>query len=478
MKNNVLSFNWKQKKKSINEKIRELEFKTYKEDKSLIILTGQMLRLGISLPCADIAFNFDNVSSVDQNYQTMFRVLTERADKENGFYFDFYPERSINFLYEFNAIYGSGFKNKTTEDLIDKLRATMVLFQYNGFGLIKSSPDESLALYDKLVINLKLNKEGWASFYSKNPIKFLEKLLLEVDINDFDLLRFDTEKSKKGIQIKEKLKIGSSEKVDILVVGQIARQDKEDDKDDKDDKSEDEKKKIREEIAQSLVLITRILALFSADVDFECDTLEKCLDGAIKQIDDLKEFCDCSLEGEEAYSIIGCYIKDIKDLNKSEVLESLQQFKNILEKSNNEEIVNSLIILFDNIKDTMGVKTNLIYNMNAKDIQAKIEKYLPVKIKEKDEYGEVFTPQILIEEMLDHLPKSVWKNKDLKWLDPANGIGNFPMVAYMKLMEGLKDVIPNVKTDANILLKICCIWLKSIQKMLLLLKKYLEKMQI
>ncbi len=71
-----------------------------------------------------------------------------------------------------------------------------------------------------------------------------------------------------------------------------------------------------------------------------------------------------------------------------------------------------------------------------------IRKYLPVKDREKKLFGEVFTPVELICEMLDKLPKEVWANPDLKWLDPANGIGNFPVVAYYKLMEGLKEAIP------------------------------------
>lgn len=66
---------------------------------------------------------------------------------------------------------------------------------------------------------------------------------------------------------------------------------------------------------------------------------------------------------------------------------------------------------------------------------------LAIKTQEKDKYGEVFTPPDLIKEMLDKLPSSVWKNKDYKWLDPANGIGNFPMIVYFKLMKEL-DCIP------------------------------------
>ena len=47
----------------------------------------------------------------------------------------------------------------------------------------------------------------------------------------------------------------------------------------------------------------------------------------------------------------------------------------------------------------------------------------------------------LVNEMLDTLPESVWFNKDLKWLDPAAGMGNFPVAVYMRLMKNLKDVI-------------------------------------
>ena len=67
----------------------------------------------------------------------------------------------------------------------------------------------------------------------------------------------------------------------------------------------------------------------------------------------------------------------------------------------------------------------------------------PLKVRqaEKKEFGEVFTPLDLIDEMLDKLPVHVWANKDYKWLDPAAGIGNFPMVVYERLMRGLEPVI-------------------------------------
>ena len=51
----------------------------------------------------------------------------------------------------------------------------------------------------------------------------------------------------------------------------------------------------------------------------------------------------------------------------------------------------------------------------------------------------------IINEMLDKLPKEVWKNKNLKWFDPAVGIGNFPIAVYFRLIHGLKYEIKDIK---------------------------------
>ena len=53
--------------------------------------------------------------------------------------------------------------------------------------------------------------------------------------------------------------------------------------------------------------------------------------------------------------------------------------------------------------------------------------------------GEVFTPMNIIHKMLDDLPKEVWKDPSLKWFDPANGIGNFPVCIFLRLMKTLEN---------------------------------------
>jgi tRNA1(Val) A37 N6-methylase TrmN6 len=82
---------------------------------------------------------------------------------------------------------------------------------------------------------------------------------------------------------------------------------------------------------------------------------------------------------------------------------------------------------------------------NPKELLELINDCLKPKDIEKKQYGEVFTPIKLVNEMLDKLPVDVWTNKNLKWLDPCCGMGNFPVVVYLRLMDTLKDIIKNNK---------------------------------
>lgn len=95
------------------------------------------------------------------------------------------------------------------------------------------------------------------------------------------------------------------------------------------------------------------------------------------------------------------------------------------------------------------MSTRLIkFNINNK--QATLE-YLnklannKQKTKNINTYAEVFTPPELINKMLDDLPVHIWSKSDLLWFDLASGIGNFSILIYYKLLDGLKLHIPNIK---------------------------------
>lgn len=88
-----------------------------------------------------------------------------------------------------------------------------------------------------------------------------------------------------------------------------------------------------------------------------------------------------------------------------------------------------------------------IKDANIEQLHAFVEQYLPPKELESKIYGEVFTPLTLVDEMLTAVEKygnmTIWKDPDIKILDPAAGIGNFPLIAYQKLMKGLTRKISN-----------------------------------
>lgn len=56
---------------------------------------------------------------------------------------------------------------------------------------------------------------------------------------------------------------------------------------------------------------------------------------------------------------------------------------------------------------------------------------------------EVFTPPNIVNQMLDLLPAEIWRDKNATFLDPATKSGVFLREIAKRLMDGLKDEIPN-----------------------------------
>lgn len=66
--------------------------------KGLILLTGNVGSLGVSLPEVDVAFMLHDIESADMNYQQMMRVLTEMMNKKYGLVVDFNVWRVLTTL--------------------------------------------------------------------------------------------------------------------------------------------------------------------------------------------------------------------------------------------------------------------------------------------------------------------------------------------------------------------------------------------
>ena len=69
---------------------------------------------------------------------------------------------------------------------------------------------------------------------------------------------------------------------------------------------------------------------------------------------------------------------------------------------------------------------------------------------------EVFTPPQLVNQILDLLPASLWRNKKATFLDPVCKTGVFLREIAKRLMLGLEMEIPDKQTRLNHIFKSKC----------------------
>jgi len=428
--------------------------------KSLIILTGKMLRLGVSLPCVDIALHMDPIKSVDTIYQSMFRVLTEREGKTAGIFIDMLTTRQITFMYEYMNYISN---TLSTEHKMKKLLEKILLFNFNGINFQKG--EDYQMIYNDLLKDFSLNDINQFKQNSKkidlNDVNELVRSLDEDVIGHFhqllEKLNINYKSVNKPKSVKKQLKDREGNEMaadDYRIIepsGNILPVKVQ---------GNPELKQKYDEVSSFINDMIVLFSLFSSD-DYETNISKEDIVNRINtfftnDIVDIKDFCD-NLSGDDL-SVIDCHLMNIiKNSVPGDELHGIySELKSNLMGIFNETILNEAgfyKIFVSNIEDMKKLKKSsqslktikpcsddFIIDQKVLDI---IRDRLTVREEEKNLYGEVFTPVELICEMFSQVPDEVWKNPDLKWLDPANGIGNFPVVAYYKLMDSLKDKIPS-----------------------------------
>ena len=470
--------------KNDKECLRQQECMAYSQGKSLIILTGAKLRLGISLPCVDIALHMDPINSSDTIYQSMFRVLTPSPNKKTGFFVDLLKNRLIKFLYEYENNLNFNKKEIRAEDKLKRMRDLIYSHNLNGINL-DDSTNEYVTAYNNLLKQLGL--ENINTFMEKSiKYKINEQTAKDVVDSVFSDDQINVFFKNIGKQYIKNLQQKIENKLINRGPGYKSTQVKNSlQKEDKKDKEIGIKEK-REHIT---IYLLNLLALFILFYDEDFDNCsEKDVDKGIKKILDTNEhhlmsYNDWNNICQNEELVIDCYFKNYlessikidlkknKDETEEQYVKKKQEVTKTLVDALNSQIYTfkaivkeierskkpELINIYCNIKSSfMAIKneyhvTNLKNDACSKNfikdekILKIIRERLTVREDEKKEHGEVFTPPELVCEMLNTLPSSVWSNKDLKWLDPANGIGNYPVIVYYKLMEGLKKEIPDDK---------------------------------
>ena len=396
--------------KHIKREIMLREEQVKKDNKyGLILLVANMLSLGITLHNCDVVFLFNDSLSYDKIMQQMYRCMTERDNKKYGIVVDLKISRMLNTLINYSN------SNKSIEDkfryLIDN---HLINIDIDMFNNKKINSD--------VLINKLINK------WKDDPINNFTSLLKNLD-NDY--IHFDNEIQKKinktfDNNIKNKninSKIIFTDDSDNIqeiqsgkeIIKEVIIENNNIDENDLDKEIEIEINiSFTKDVLPYIIPLVCILTIKNNNKDF------------IKMLNDIKNNPEL-LEIFNDQCLIWWNKKDLIDLIKDIVDKYFDKNSNTYNISIQFKL--SLQSLLDNPKELLELITDCL---KPKEI-------------EKKEFGEVFTPIFLINEMLDKLPKEVWIDKNLKWFDPCVGMGNFMIVVYLRLMDGLKKIITDDK---------------------------------
>lgn len=418
------------KLKDIKEEIKNKELKAKEECKSgLILLAGNQLTLGITLPFVDVVFLFNDVLSSDKILQMMYRCMTETINssdnalinngvKKFGFVVDLNISRVLNTMLDYN-IYK---KDLNIEQKIEYLVENNLI---NIDSDLFQNKENKTKLIEKLL-----------HIWKSDPINNLKTLLRKIEENVIDL----ETKDQKLINQYFTSSIGD-DKVNIKVQF---------------DEDNDEPLQTGKEITKQEKDDGEDSSVIDKDED-ETDN------GDTQNISLTKDVLPFIIP-------LSC-ILTIQD-NKydfTEILNTIKGNPNLLEVFNDQSFVwwnkKDIIKFIEKIVGKYVKKNSSIYNIaiqfkmslqslidKPKELLELIDSCLKPKQKEKQENGEVFTPMELVFEMLDNLDKhyikengkSIFTEKEFKWGDIVGcGMGNFSVAVYLKLMEGLKQEIPD-----------------------------------
>lgn len=417
----------------------------FKQD-NLIILAGNRLQLGISLRNVDIVSLWNSISSEDAIFQMLFRSMTEVStlpctttthefceEKKFGFMVDMNPQRAFTNVSLFSQNISRTDKDdnkRRFQQITDLINIDSDVFK-DKFGdspTQKQREEYSNELFNKLY-------ESW-NVNVKNIQKVVSKFTY--DMSKLESLRKDliavTRSSRSGKKDEEdpedKLPPGKKRSG----VGTASTKSKKGTKDINliDNASE---------IIGEYITLLNIFTLYD-------DTGAKCIliDGSnsnsqvevIGNVNKLRDLVFRDVVNKDIF---------LKILNgrltgNSETPYPVNLLENILETitdTNDKQIINKIV---------MTQKRDFYSIHEPEKLLGFINGELKPKDKERKEHGEIFTPVWLVQEMLDKLDnsykklhgKSIFSEPHFRWLDPAVGIGNYPIIIYLRLMEGLKHL--------------------------------------
>ena len=436
--------------KNIKKEIEEIEnkIKSGELQDNLIILAGRRLQLGISLRNVDIVTLWNSTESSDAIFQIMFRSMTEVETNENECKKDEYcEEKKFGFMVDMNP---------------QRALTNVNLFSSN---ITKNEGD--IQKYRQITDLINIDEDVFQDRYETDRDKFVKDLFKklyeswDVTIENVKKLigkfSFDMTKLQRLKKSIEKINTEKSKKV-------IDKPD-----------SEFESGKTKEKITSTPKSTT-------IPKEKEINLREKAIELISEYISLLNIFTLYLDEGSQCIltdgSKFNSKIHVIHDINvlKEKVEDKKDSFLKILNGRLHgddtipypEDVIDEVLKSMNNPINNLVINKLIMeqkkhyYTIHEPDkLIDEINKSLTPNKLEKDKNGEVFTPIVLVEDMLNNLDKSytringrsIFTEREFKWLDPAVGIGNFPVIIYLRLMKGLVQIPDEEERRKHILEK-------------------------
>lgn len=415
----------------------------FKQD-NLIILAGNRLQLGISLRNVDIVTLWNSVTSEDAIFQMLFRSMTE-VQTPPCIPNEFCKEKKYGFMVDLNlqraflnvSLFSENIRSKDDEsgktqfkEITDLINIDNDVFE-DKFGDNATEEERvkfSNELFNKLYASWNVNVGNMKKIISKfafdmSKLEALKPKILAVNVS---------KKTKPDTPDEEGMPTGKKLEKITKTTSKKGKKEKE---------KEINLIENASEIISEFITLLNIFTLYQ-DEGSKCiltDTLKS--NSQIEVIGDIMQLktkvFENSFDKEIFLKILnGRLTGNNEHIYPEEIIDALFE---TLQNSNDKQVINKIVMTQKKGFYTIHEPEKLLDFINGE---------LKPKEKERKQFGEIFTPVWLVKEMLDKLDnsyvklqgKSIFSEPHFRWLDPAVGIGNYPIIIYLRLMEGLKHL--------------------------------------
>ncbi len=372
--------------------VKETISKANDENKGTITLSCVRFKEGVTIPQWNGVLMLDGGSSLEEYLQAIFRCQSpdEENDKQECHVFDFNPQRCLKMRY----------KTAENRDKGQSAEMSKVLTEYLKYAPILDNTENEMRIDDavnRIIDTFRASMAAKTKF--SNP-KNINEFKIDDEVKQSLTNVAVTPKEKKELQVNDSgVPLGKT-KIRHPVPGIL---DGSDDEEDVGDKNEDKK------------YILKIRSVLSNIPEYLFNT------------SDQEESIDQILKGDDNLflKITGIHITDFAMWIEKGVINKTLLRRDIVDFNAAEKI-------FTSSHPTLEQKDkffNQHFNMRAAAGQ---------------------TNSQLVNEMLDKLPKNIWKDPSKTFCDPVMGTGTFLVAIKERLMQNLTS-IPENKRESHII---------------------------